>query len=376
MLRLCLVLLLVLPFAAPRAQVMPSDAEGSLYIGSQRPPVRITVLPTFQRYSGTLVEVEGVDDAEVEVREFATPVTIFAPVARNLGVSLRTSFTSASGDDLTGVSGLTDTQATLSYYLPVGAGSAVVSASANLPSGTSELTPDEAATAFLIGQNFYGFRLPNLGQGFNATGGLTYAFPAGDAVVIGLGAAYQVRGTYTPTEGAAEYDPGDELLLTGGFDYGLGPGSSVAIDVTYAIYSADTAGDLEFESGNTLSVTGKWNGELGGRSARFVARFRTKGETEFAEDFDIRLGQDPVIPTQGRVLVNFGLLEGDSYGLGVFAQGRQYAESDLFDAKTLFDFGAMPSVRILPNATLLGRVAVTFGDLSGLEAGGGLSWEF
>jgi hypothetical protein len=317
-----------------------------------------------------------VDDAEVEVREFATPVTIFAPVARNLGVSLRTSFTSASGDDLTGVSGLTDTQATLSYYLPVGTGSAVVSASANLPSGTSELTPDEAATAFLIGQNFYGFRLPNLGQGFNATGGLTYAFPAGDAVVIGLGAAYQVRGTYTPTEGAAEYDPGDELLLTGGFDYGLGPGSSVAIDVTYAIYSADTAGDLEFESGNTLSVTGKWNGELGGRSARFVARFRTKGETEFAEDFDIRLGQDPVIPTQGRVLVNFGLLEGDSYGLGVFAQGRQYAESDLFDAKTLFDLGAMPSVRILPNATLLGRVAVTFGDLSGFEAGGGLSWEF
>jgi hypothetical protein len=273
------------------------------------------------------------------------------------------------------VGGLTDTQATLSYYLPVGAGSAVVSASANLPSGTSELAPDEAATAFLIGQNFYGFRLPNLGQGFNATGGLTYAFPAGDAVVIGLGAAYQVRGAYTPTEGAEEYDPGDELLLTGGFDYGLGPGSSLALDVTYAIYSADTAGDLEFESGNTLSVTGKWNGELGGRSARFVARLRTKGETEFAEDLGLRLGQDPVIPTQGRVLVDFGLIEGDGFGLGVFAQGRQYAASDLFDAKTLFDLGALPSIRILPNATLLGRIAATFGDLSGLEVGGGLSWE-
>jgi hypothetical protein len=373
--RLCLLLLLTLPFAAPRAQVMPSDAEGSLYIGSQRPPVRITILPTFQRYSGTLVEDDLFGNVDAEVREFSTPVTIFAPVARNLGVSLRTSFTSASGDDLTGVSGLTDTQATLSYYLPAGAGSAVVSASANLPSGTSELTPDEAATAFLIGQNFYGFRLPNLGQGFNATGGLTYAFPAGDAVVVGLGAAYQLRGAFTPTEGADEYDPGDEILLTGGFSYGLSDASSLALDVTYAIYSTDTSGDVEFESGNTLSVTGKWAGELGGRAASLTARFRTKGETEFADELTTRFAQDPVIPTQGRLLANVQLANGRPLGLGVFAQARTYAASDLFDAKTLFDLGAMPSYRILPNATLITRVALTFGDLSGIEVGGGLSWE-
>ncbi|MEP0546714.1 MAG: hypothetical protein ABJF88_07275 [Rhodothermales bacterium] len=370
--RLCFAVLLLLPLAAPRAQVMPSDGGSDLYIGSQRPPVRVTAMGIFQSYNGTLVE----DTPEVGVAEFSAPLTIFAPLARNVGFSLRSSFTSVSGDDVTGVSGLTDTQATLSYFRPLGPGSAVVSLSANLPSGTSELEPDEAATAFLIGQNFYGFRLPNLGQGFNVAGGLTYAFPAGDALVIGLGAAYQLRGAYTPVAGSDDYDPGDEILLTGGLDYGLSRVSSVALDVTYAIYSADAAGDLELQSGNTLSITGKWDGELGGRRAGLLGRFRTKGETEVAENLNVRLGQDPVIPTQGRVRAHVQVAGGRTFGLDVFAQGRTYAASDLFDAKALFDVGAMPSVRLLPNATLLTRVAVTFGDLSGVEVGGGLSWEF
>ncbi|MEP0545294.1 MAG: hypothetical protein ABJF88_00010 [Rhodothermales bacterium] len=369
--RLCLVLFLTLPFAAPQAQVVPSGGEGSLYIGSQRPPVRITTVGTFQRYSGALAD----DADEVEVAAFSTPFTIFAPVARNLALSLRTSYTSVEGNDLAGVSGLTDTQATLSYFRPLGPGSAVVSASANLPSGTTELKPDEAATAFLVGQNFYGFRLPSLGQGLNAAAGLTYAFPLGEAVVVGLGAAYQVRGAYAPTVGADDYDPGDELLLTGGFDYGLGPASSLALDVTYAIYGADASGDLAFESGNALSVTTKWTGEVGRRRASLLGRFRSKGGTEVAEDPGVRLGQDPVIPTQGRVLGDVQLVGGGRLGLGVFAQGRFYAASDLFTEKVVFDVGAAPSFRVLPNATLLTRFAVTFGDLAGFEASGGLSWE-
>ncbi len=377
--RLCLLLLLTLPFAAPRAQVAPSAGESQLYIGSQRPPIRVTALGTFQRYSGML----DADSSEVGVAEFSTPITLFAPLARNLGFSLRSSFTSVSGDDIAGVSGLTDTQATLSYYRPAGAGSAVASMSVNLPSGTSELESDEAATAIRVGQNFYGFQLPSLGQGFNVAGGLTYAFPAGDALILGLGAAYQVRGAYTPITGAAEYDPGDELLLTGGFDYGLGASSSLALDVTYALYGADTAGDpstgsgqaLEFQSGNTLSLTAKWTGALVSRRASLLGRFRTKGETEIPEELQGRLGPDTVIPTQGRVLGNVQIAGGERLALDVFAQGRTYAASDMFTAKTLFDVGAMPSYRLLPNATLLTRFAVTFGDLSGIEVGAGIAWE-
>jgi hypothetical protein len=371
MLRLCLVLFLVLPVAAPRAQVAPSGGESSLYIGSQRPPVRVTVLGTFQQYSGTLDE----GAAEVEVSEFSAPVVVSAPLARNVGFTLRTSYGSVGGADVTGVSGVTDTQAALSYYRPVGPGSVVVSASANLPSGTSELEAEETAAAFLIGQSFYGFRLPSLGQGFNAGAGLTYALPAGDALVLGLGAAYRVRGAYTPVAEGPEYDPGDELLVTAGLDYGM-QGARFAVDVTYAVYSEDTSGDLAFETGDAFSVTAKWAGTVGGRAASLLGRFRTKGETEFAEDLGIRLGQDQVIPTQSRVLASIQVLNGERLGLGVFAQGRQYAASELFDAKALFDVGATPSVRLVPNATLLTRVAVTFGDLSGVEVGGGLAWEF
>ena len=367
--RLCLALLLTIPFAASQAQVSPSGGGSDLYIGSQRPPVRVTAMGVFQRYDGALIE----DTPEVNVAEFSAPLTIFAPLARNVGFSLRSSFTSVSGDDIQGVSGLTDTQATLSYFRPVGEGSAVVSLSANLPSGTSEFDPGEAATAFLIGQNFYGFRLPSLGQGLNVAGALTYAFPAGDALILGLGAAYQRRGSYNPVLDADDYDPGDEILLTGGLDYGLSRVSSLALDVTYAIYSADRSGDIEFQSGNALSVTAKWTGELGGRRAVLFGRFRTKGETDFEANVT---SPDLVIPTQARVRANVEVASSQRFGLDLFAQGRTYAESDLFDAKMLFDVGAMPSVRLLPNATLLTRVAATFGDLSGLEVGGGLSWEF
>ena len=374
-----LALLLTLPFAAPQAQVMPSDGGSELYIGSQRPPVRVTAMGVFQRYSGVLIE----DTPEVGVSEFSAPLVIFAPLARNVGFSLRSSFTSVTGDappdapgpeqNTTSVRGLTDTQAALSYFTALGPGSAVVNVSANVPSGTSELEPDEAAAAFLVGQNFYGFQLPSLGQGFNVAGGLTYALPAGDALVIGLGASYQRRGAYAPVAGAGDYDPGDEILLTGGFDYGLSRVSSLALDVTYAIYSADTFGDVEFQSGNAFSVTAKWAGEVGGRRAGLLGRFRTKGETDYLQNVT---SPDLVIPTQGRLRAHVEVAGNQQFGLGVFAQGRTYAASDLFDAKALFDVGVTPSVRVLPNATLLVRAAVTFGDLSGFEVGGGLAWEF
>ena len=102
--RLCLVLPLVLlltfPFASSQAQVMPSDGGSDLYIGSQRPPVRVTAMGVFQRYSGVLSEpMVGLPDApEVSVSEFSAPLTIFAPLARNVGFSLRSSFTSVTGD--------------------------------------------------------------------------------------------------------------------------------------------------------------------------------------------------------------------------------------------------------------------------------------
>ena len=382
-LALPLLLLFAFPFAAPQAQV--ADGGSELYIGSQRPPVRVTVIGGFQRYSGVLSEpMTGLPDApEVSVSEFTAPLTIFAPLARNVGFSLRSSFTSVTGDapsdappsaeSTTSVRGLTDTQAALSYFTPLGPGSAVVNVSANIPSGTSGLEPDEAVAAFLVGQNFYGFRSPSLGQGFNVAGGLTYAFPAGDALVIGLGASYQRRGSYNPVAGANDYDPGDEILLTGGFDYGLSRASSLALDVTYAIYSADTFGDFEFQSGNALSVTAKWAGEVGGRSAGLLGRFRTKGATDYLQNVT---SPDLVIPTQVRLRANVQVVGIEQFGLGLFAQGRTYAASDLFDAKALFDFGVTPSYRLLPNATLLTRAAVTFGDLSGFEVGGGLAWEF
>ena len=66
------------------------------------------------------------------------PVSIYFPVNRNMSLSLRGGGATASGDYLQKLSGLMDTQFSLSYFLEVY--HLVISLGANVPSGKKELT--------------------------------------------------------------------------------------------------------------------------------------------------------------------------------------------------------------------------------------------
>ena len=70
---------------------------------------------------------------------------------------------------------------------------------ANLPSGKSEVTPEEFVTLSVISQSLFNFRTPSLGQGLGYTPGLTVAFPLGNQLALGLGVAYQRRGAVSST---------------------------------------------------------------------------------------------------------------------------------------------------------------------------------
>ena len=79
--------------------------------------------------------------------------------------------------------------------------------------------------------------------------------PVGDALVVGAGVAYQYRGQFAPRENASEYDPGEELLVTGGLDYKLSPRAAVSADLTYATYGEDDWGGVKLSAGSRVTAT-------------------------------------------------------------------------------------------------------------------------
>src|SRR5690606_28120510 len=115
------------------------------------------------------------------------------------------------------------------------------------------LSSEEFRTSVLLSQHVYGFRVPVLGQGFNAAPGLTVAVPVSDRVVVGVGFAYQYRGAFEPLDDGRSYDPGDEVLVTGGLDAALSDTWTISGDASYALYQTDRLDDEDrYRSGTKV----------------------------------------------------------------------------------------------------------------------------
>ncbi len=348
-----------------RAQLPTSDSATPIYTAGETPSIQVTTLAIYQIY----------DDSGSSVSQLTLPVSVFVPVTPRLGLSLRTSYAASDSDGMTSLSGLGDAQIAASYNFDIGPGSAVASASANLPSGESTLTLDEAATAFLIGQGFYGFRLPSLGQGFNVAPAVTWAVPLNTNLAVGLGAAYQVRGSVEPRTGFGEsYDPGDELLLTAGLDARVRETSTVALDVTYARYGSDTWMGLDYSTGDAVAATVLWTEVLGPHNVRVLGRVGHRQESMVPPGTSAFLGLDATVPNQGRLLGHARFRVSPRLVMGAATQGRYYSASRAFEERRLFDAALIPEFEIMPGLTLLGRVGGTLGTLQGIEVGAGLSW--
>ena len=346
-------------------------AEGAaqndaLYMSSRQPPIRISIGALYQSYM----------EADTSLSEVSIPLAVSFPIGPNLGVSLIASQASASGDAVESLSSISDAQVGLSYYQQVGESSVVVSLGVNLPSGKSELTQDEFQTSIFLSQHFYNFRVPGFGQGFNVSPGVVVAFPVSENAVFGVGASYQIKGAYKPIEGMGDYDPGDEILLTGGFDYRAGRTTNFSADVTYTIYGSDTfdATDV-FSPGDKVTATAQLLSYLGANELRLVARYRSISKSSRpavvgAADEELR-----TLPAQVLLRGAYRHKLSPTFTLGVLAQARLFDETDSFSAKTLFDVGLTPEFALSDKVALRLRALYTLGDFTGFEAGGGLAIE-
>ena len=347
---------------AYRAQAQPADVS----LTSQQLPTRITLQPTFQRYG----------EGATALSEWSLPLTAFVPIRDNLVVGLRTGLARAGGEDFAAVAGRTDLQATVSYTRPVSEGSLILNLGVNLPSGSTALTVDEFETITQLSQNFYPFQMPGFGQGFKISPGATWAVPAGERVMIGLGASYQLRGGFTPVSGMDEsYNPGDEVRLTGGIDIQIRRNQAVSGDLTVTLYGTDMLGDVEqFGPGSKVSATAQYRQDIGFNTVRIVARYQSRAKSSLpaATGIGVPAEELQVIPTQGTARVLYRYRVQDGLDITWRAEGRFFGETAVFSSKSLFTAGVGPAFAFEDRWTLHPQFAYTLGSFTGVEIGLGL----
>lgn len=349
----------------------------------------VTVFPVYQSWT--------IEDS-VDFSEISTPITLYFPLSRNFGMTLRGSQAIATGDkqniaagdNLGTLRGVSDTQLSFSYH--VEAANLVLNLGLNLPSGKRKLTENEFNTSILLSNNIYNIRLPNLGQGFNIAPGFTLALPVSANLVLGVGASYQIKGKFKPLSALEDdYDPGEEILATGGFDLRLSETATFSSDVIFTIFGTDKIGDKEvFAPGNRLVANVQFRKYFNFHELRFFARYRSREKNDRAIILGEKLSKEPekTFPNQLEIMAHFRIRFGRSFYTRLLVEGRLYQEAPAFvniqdtpnsAGINLLGFGIAPEIS--PSSNF--RIPMTFKyftgsfkdgpKLSGFELGLGFS---
>ncbi len=359
--RLFVSLVLLVFWAVPSATAQAPN----MYMGSEQQPIRIQTGAVFQQYA----------DQDRRLSQVTFPVSAFIPLTRGLAFSLYTNPALVSGEDVTSLQGLSDAQVALSYHQALGDGSMVVSVGTNVPSGKRELTEAEFNTTTLVSQDFYGFYVPVLGQGLNISPGITIAFPFGESMVGGLGFSYQLKGSFKPVENMLDdFKPGNEMMITGGFDFKLADQWALSTNVSYVLYDTDELGTTAvFDSGDQTIVILQVLGNTENNQARFIARYRTKAKSTLPAGDQI-VTAPRTVPEQFQLIGTYRINIQENLSATVIARARRYNGTDFFGDKTLFDVGASPQIAFSEIVSGGMRFVYTFGSFPGVEIGGGLSF--
>lgn len=337
------------------AQIDPGSAADAL-TGEER-PIRITIQPAYQRFE---------NDGRT-LTEWSVPLTVVIPFRDRWQVSIRGSGASAGGDDLRTLSGVTDVRAAVSYARSVGEGSVIINANVNAPTGKEELNRGEFITATLLSQNFYRFRVSSFGQGLAAGTGVTWAVPVTGSVVLGLGGAFQYRGSYDPVAGRQqEYDPGEEGRFTTGIDVQLTRVSALSADVSVFVYGTDTVDGVDqFNAGNHGVVRLQYLRRGDEQTLRLLGQYRQQEKSTLP----IRTGADQerqVLPSQGMLRGQYSAPLSERVHLRVSAAGRWYGETAAFESKTVATIGGSVGIELQEGIEVSPRAEYTAGSFTGL----------
>jgi hypothetical protein len=333
----------------------------------------MNIMPLYQRWT-----VKGGES----FAEFSTPVFVYLALSPYMSLGLRGSQANADGDKRQELSGFTDTQIDFNYHLEQL--NLILTLGLNLPSGKKELTPAEFATSSLLGLNFYNFQVPNFGQGLNVSPGFSWAWPVHENVVIGLGASYQYKGQFKPLANmAVNYDPGDEILLTGGIDLRLPQNMALSADIIFTTYGTDKRGAKPvFAAGDRAVTTAQFRYYFQYNELWFVARYRSKTKNSLVVGGELVPEKKKTTPDHLEVLGLFRRRFSEKFYNGFLVEGRFYERTAAYAALNIFGAGLAPEILLSSNLKIPLRFKYLLGkqkggpDILGIEAGAGLGWTF
>ncbi|HWO87639.1 MAG TPA: hypothetical protein VNL98_00655 [Gemmatimonadales bacterium] len=307
------------------------------------------------------------------------PIGLAVPLGRRLSLDAGVRFATSTREDEAGasttLSGLTDTQ--LRGVFQVIPNTLLLTLSANLPTGKTELTDDELLVAGAMADDLIAFPVSSYGTGFSLTSGLAAAVPLG-GWALGLAGSYRFSGEFTPvadTSGAT-YKPGAEMRFRVGLDRLVGQGR-LSLGLTYSTFSVDEfAGSEAFRPGKRLVAQASWSFPIGNHGLALYAwnYYRASGQVADALGGAATGRQD---------IVTLGLSGSIQIGRSVLRptlEWRQLLEEDagsMVNAGTLISAGVRLRMQLGNRYALIPSVRYDFGGLdndAGTRVGfGGLS---
>ena len=340
------------------------------YIVSQKAYIKI--IPVFQQWS---------IQSNYNISEVSFPTMAYYPVNRQLSLSVRGN-QAIIGGDVNGLSGLTDTQLSGSYHLENL--NLVFNLGFNLPSGKKELSATEFQTSSQIAYSYFNFQVPGFGQGLNISPGISWAAPVSDNLVFGLGATYQYKSGFKPLANMTDnYDPGDEILITTGFDFKLAPTTTFAVDVVFTTYGEDKMGSQTvFGSGDKIMVSGMLRSYQKYNELFLMARYRSKGKNSYSIGGVFQEEAEKTIPNHLEIIGYYKLRANNQFYISLLGESRTFFETDIFPGLNIIGFGVSPEYSLSQNIKIPFRFKYFFGDfkggtsISGIEAGVGINYFF
>jgi hypothetical protein len=335
----------------------------------------------------TIINIQPINQKWTDIdstnfSEFSIPLSMYFSFSDKLSFHIKTAQAMVNKDNNKVLSGITDTHVAMNYYMDPA--NLIFNLGVNLPSGKKELTSDEFDVSYLLSENHFDFKIPNFGQGLNLITCLSWAIPLNPNFVIGVGAGFLYRGSFKPRQDMVGiYDPGEEILVTAGFDLRLSHGTTFSLDAVYTHYSTDqNNGNDVFESGDKININMRFRKYYGLNELRLLGHYRSKDKNRIAIAGHMFTENQKSTPNEVEVSGYFKLHFHSNFYVRFLAEGRFYRKESSDLAINIYGFGLAPGLIISQYLSIPVILKYLNGyyhdgpDFSGFEIGGGLILEF